>query len=295
MKLCGQEKKRFLEGYIHERYQEWFRRDPDNIVGVHVTDLEIVFHVIKKRPAPELHPEQMLPEILTVDMPGGEQMLVPTAVRETGAFQFQLQPGNEIDNRTANEAGSLGPFLTDGTHTYLITNFHVAAMHLMRAGQFFFNADNGDGPGELLINGQDYALKFGAFNPDVDLGLIEFGENAAFNNILPDGNVISSDLVPTASLSAPFYTYSPSHPYGFTINVTADDMPFHTGFNNVVIEHAMMADRFSIPGDSGSVVVDSSYRFAGILLGAENGNSFILPYPTINAYITNYYKPLTIL
>jgi hypothetical protein len=307
MGLTMKEKTRFLQKYVHEQYRDWFAKDPENIVGVHIGKkghgvknkqrYKIIFHVVEKRMKSSLSPEQLIPKSFAIVFPDKKARRITTAVEPTGKFSFQFAVGSQIKNYTTGKEGSLGPFLTDGITAYMSTNFHVAAWNLMQSNQFFFNINNGDGPDELNIDNENCSLSFGSFGGTLDMALIEVGQAGDFNNSLSDGNVISNKVIPDPNLiEPPFYTYCPiTHPSGFTVNLVSNDMPFNTLFNDVTLQHAIAFDRYSNPGDSGSPVLNGNFQIVGILVGADNSYSYVIPFLTIIDFTAQFFKSLKII
>ena len=308
MSITTKNKVKILQDFIHEHHKEWFDQHPGNIVGARVGKkvsgnkernyYSIIFHVVEKLAGETLADEYKIPKSYTVKFPDKTRE-IKTDVEQTGAFKFQFGIGGGIIDTQAGKEGSIGLMLTDGIRAYALTDYHVAAWDLMQNDQFSYNVTFGDPPKSLEIDSNPYPFIMGAFGDSLDMAIIEVGMASNFDNVLPDGNTVISNAgadVSTLTTKSLVNAYTPyTHPTGYVVNVVSNAVPFDTGVNGIVLQKIVCIDKCSTDGDSGSPVFDSKFNIIGIITGADDSYTYVIPYASISQFISTNYNTLQII
>lgn len=282
----------FLQAYARKRFTRWAGRHKGNIVGVRVdrkysngkkaSQYSIVFHVAKKFDDAHLSPRQRIPPYYSIKFPDGKMRRVPTDVHETGRFSFQSEVLDEVKDITAGKAGKIGVFVRDGQKAFAVTNYHVAAGGLMAEDILFFDASSGEQADTLFINDQREFLNIGIFSTELDVAFVTAGDSGDVSNRLP-GDVTPRDFVPGPIDSTwngkSVFIFSKTNPEGTTVRLRNNSTTFDPQFPGVSkIVGAVAIDRCTNHGDSGSLVLSNDLQVLGIVTGADDSFTYVIPY-----------------
>jgi hypothetical protein len=298
----------FLQKYINLNYSKWFKNFNANVVGMRIDKkvvnnkkknyYSIVFHVIEKVEEGKLEKKNILPKTIKIRFPDGEIKNIKTDVEETGRFRFHYKILDTIKDNTCNREGTLGLFLTDGRDVFALTNYHVAAWDLMERGIFYYDTLSNDLPDSLSINEQNVNLQIGRFSKNIDAAFIKLGPVSAINvsNNLADGTKIDNKNYVPGPISPKLVNnlvsvYTPSrHPNGYTVKVIDNSVCFNSLYKDHVFNGIIAIDLCTQEGDSGSIVISESCQMLGIIVGADDSYSYVIPY-----YLINNFKSLSII
>lgn len=290
-------KVRFLQEYITEWAEKLIAMHCENISGIRIDkkwtgrhkkiQYAIVFQVANKLDKTELEESQIIPEYFDILFPDGIERRIKTDIHETGTFSFQTHIGDKVLSTHSYEFGSMGLFVNDfSANTYAVTNYHVVAKTLVDGGQFFYERDPSQTTPDVTITDTDGSIingifDLGAINTDVDVAFVQVNRTPDIMNQLPGTNSLNGAWDRPKVLAAKgkavriFSFYSQGG--GTTINNTAvsiNDPSTGIVFSNLIQLSAVVTHS----GDSGGLAVDELNTVIGIVVGADNYASYLLPF-----------------
>jgi hypothetical protein len=265
------------------------RLGPDNIVGFGLGEkivngapqgiLCLCGYVVRKAPVEQVEPEYLIDKIvreLSPPLPAALSDVMevgrPTLLHHQGKTYHRVPAGAAIANDVGGPPGTLGAWLTDSTHTFLLTCWHCACQpprpNVSRIKQ---------APG-----GNDIADLFGAVDPStcspgtvtVDAAIAKALRSNNESFLLGIGEVRGTKKVNT--------TYFPVRKSGAFTHVTdggvvhlssgmhlTDPLTGVTRYydRQLMIQGQPAVGPFAAAGDSGSLVVSSDNHAVGLLVG----------------------------
>jgi hypothetical protein len=236
----------------------------------------------------------IIPRHYDIVFPDGKTRRIKTDVRQTGEFKFQSSIMDQVKDNGNGNSGTLGLLLKDKRENYFgLTNYHVAAERLLQRNILSYDVTSGDPRHNVSIGGAICKLHKGTFNQQLDVAFIFIGSDILASNSLPgggrvnDSTFIRGPIPPTARKNI-VSLYLPSR--GGKINKQIED-------NDAPLNHRLMrfielitVTKCTRGGDSGSLVLAEGAKALGIVLGADDDFTYIVPYYKIH----NYY-PLQII
>ncbi|MCI9843624.1 serine protease [Flavobacterium pectinovorum] len=305
MILSTAKKVRFLQEYISEWAEKLIAPHRENISGIRIDkkfikgnkqiQYAIVFQVVNKLNKIELKEGQIIPDYFNIFFPDGIERRIKTDIHQTGEFRFQSFIGSEIESAHSYEFGSMGLFVNDFfNNSYAVTNYHVAAKTLMNQGVFLYRNDNNtldvsikDSDGSTL-NG---SFAIGRLNNDVDIAFISVAKTSNIVNRLPNGNLVN---IPwgkekTLNASGKLITIYSFYNDGVSTTIKDTSMSINNPSCNITINNLIqLKGVVTQPGDSGGLVVDHINSVVGIVVGADDYSSYIIPFYKIFEYLKCY-------
>ncbi len=286
----------FLQQYIDGRVGEWFKQYGFNLTSVQVHKkitkrkkkpyYSIAFHVEKKKRKSQLEIREMIPSSFQVTFPDGKIRKIKTDVLQTGVFRLNAAPLDAVRDIRSGETGTLGLFVHDGHgNAFAVTNFHVAAQHLLSNGTLTYNAQT-DPRYNVEVAGFTGRLYKGEVSNRIDVAFVGLGP-AAVNNTLPDGVLINNNGIVNGPLTAnlrgkPVQVYLRQYNGRLTKRVRANSAPCNARFMDFI--EFVTVDSCADPGDSGGVVLLGN-TVLGIIFGSNNHSTYIIPYFNIYDYL----------
>lgn len=287
----------FLQAYVRKNYAKWFKKYGDNLTSIWIDRkrkgnsvmpyYSIVFNVVKKESPQDLQPAQIFPKHITIQFPDGKKR-IKTDVRQTGKFEFHAGIGSRIQDGPAGIPGTLGLILKDAQgNLYALTNYHVAAESFLKKGIIFYDITKGAPAHQVSVNNQPAWLYKGFFNNQIDAALVLLTPGTNANNLLPgpqlsqvNNNSFIQGPLPATATNKTATLYIPSQNGRLSMPVKANSAPLNAGI--VFFQDLISFDRCTQGGDSGSVVLIGKNETLGIVLGADDENTFVVPYYKIH-------------
>jgi hypothetical protein len=306
MALSTAKKVRFLQEYISEWAEKLVAIHRENISGIRVDkkfikgskqlQYAIIFQVANKLDKTELTEDQIIPDYFDILFPDGIERRVKTDIHETGEFKFQSFIGGEVVSAHSYEFGSMGLFVNDFfNNTYAITNYHVAAKTLMNQGIFKYTA-SGNAADVTITDANGTVLRgtfaVGRLNNDVDVAFILVAKTPQIVNQLPNGSGLNDSWgkdKTLASAGKAITLYSYFNRGGISTTIQDASVSINNPSCNIIINNLIQTKGVvTQPGDSGGLVVDPINTVVGIVVGADNYSSYIVPFYKISEYLTCY-------
>lgn len=275
------------------------RRKPflqtENIVGVGIgakyvggmrTDELCLRVYVRQKFPPDILENMVAPDYrIQPQMPQAKGL--PTDVVEVGDIvaqanraKFRPAPGGSSLGHPNVTAGTLGCLLTDGKNVYILSNNHVVAD--CNAGQRQRDricqpgpADGGSSADEVGTLWDYVDINFGTGDNEVDLGYVKADSADVVPFILQVGEV-RGRRDPLVGLSVKkmgrttLLTEGVVDDIALTVTVGYDKGRVAKFKNCIAVVGTQPGRPFSLPGDSGSLVLDE-YNFASALLFAGDG------------------------
>lgn len=291
MNYYTKKKIEFLQDYIVKMYSQWFDIHKENISGFRIGkkngkgNYSIVFHVGKKIDKSQVNSSNVIPPYFEIDFPNGQRKKIKTDVEETGfsKLQFSVCHKNLSNGETA--IGTVGVFVKDSNnYIYAITNYHVACWDSMLLNIFSFNnVDN-----NVIVHNTVSNRVIGLFSNEIDAAFVRVTNPTGLSNHFQSGNYIQSyangPITPNA-IGMKVTVYSRGNPMGINSEIRSNSAIFNTWFRGLKLEKVIMLDRISDGGDSGSAVMFQNILL-GIIVGADNLYSYVVPYYKINSFLS---------
>ncbi len=302
-RLTTKQKLRFLHVFVKEWAKLWIDIDKANISGMRVdrkvTNGEvrriyaIVFQVKTKVDRINLKKSRLIPEYFDIEFPDGVVRRIKTDIEQTGAFTLHSSYcGGSVKSDHSHNRGSFGLFVKDFfNEIYAISNYHVLAQNELDHHQYDYNR-NGNTTQDVQISNDLWTLTgildIGTFSSEVDVGFVLMDKNALYENVLPNYSRISGDLTRDYVLSRlqgqAVTIYSMFYPNGKTITVKAAAVQVNSTKHNLVHTDLIQIERVTAHGDSGGLVINSQNAVVGIVLGADESYSYIVPFYKISNF-----------
>lgn len=286
-----------LQQFIEENVGGWFKQYGDNLTSVQVHKkvtkrkkkayYAIAFHVVKKKRNKQLDKNEVIPATFFVPFPDGKIRQIKTDVLQTGEFRVHAAPLDAVRDLPTGETGSLGLFVHDGHgNAFAVTNFHVAAQHLLRNGILHYDAQTASRY-DVGVAGFTGQLFKGVIDPKVDVAFVGLGP-VAVNNILPDGVRINNTGIVPGPLNAtlrgkPLRVYLRRYGSSKTKTVKSNAAPCNARFMQFI--QFVTIDSCAVSGDSGGVVLLGN-TVLGIIFGSDSYSTFIIPYYNIFDFLS---------
>jgi hypothetical protein len=290
-----------LNEFISKNYKKWIEKNP-SITGVHI-GLKyknkipvlhrycIAFLVEKK----EIKPKNEIPKHYKVKI-NGVKKIIPTDVVEVGVFQLNnIQLGDGIRNLFSNELGTFGLLLIDSNGIYALSNMHVLApgYYNQNKNHFKINPEDQNQVDVELFNNdlKSYAfLQEGYFN-GIDAAIARIKNISDFQNVFGQYGTPNGIREITYSnyyqLNVSMRGLASGYKNGYVERIGIN-MP--TKIPGAYLNNLIAANLGSKGGDSGSPVFDNSNNVIGIVVGASNGLTYIIPIiPILNSFQMNLY------
>lgn len=282
----------FLQKHIKRNLSRWYKKYGENVTGVRVDKKRkgkitknyyaIVFNVIRKEKIEDIPKGKIIPRDINVTLKDGKVKKIKTDVRQTGAFTFHAGIMDMVsDDQTGNQ-GTLGLLLQDRRENIFgLTNYHVAAEGLLENRIFSYDVTNGDPRHDVTVGGRVCRLHIGTFNPDLDVALIFLGAQMPVNNNLPDGRRVNNTTfidgpLPITVRSKIVSLYLPSRNGRITKSIEDNQAPLNVRLMRFI--ELVTVNRCTRNGDSGSLVLGDGNMVLGIVLGADDDFTYIVPY-----------------
>ncbi len=288
----------FLQRHIKRHLTSWYKKYGENVTGIRVDKkrkgkkaknyYSIVFNVVKKLNGNDLPAKQIIPKFFDINFPDGKRRKIKTDVRQTGEFNFHLRIMDPVRDEETGNPGALGLLLKDGRdNVYGLTNYHVAAEHLMQQQRFFYDVTQGDPRHDVSIGGSLGRLFKGTMEPELDVALVFLGSFISVSNALPDGRSVNNTgfipgPIPPAARNSPVALYIPSRNGRFNRVIEDNEAPLNTRIMRFI--ELIMVKRCTRGGDSGSIVLAGNNLVLGIVLGADDEFTYIVPYYKIHKF-----------
>jgi Trypsin-like peptidase domain len=264
--------------------------DDDNVVGAGVAEkssdgeslgeLSLVFYVRKKLPRSELDPRHLVPPVIAD--PRGRALFtdvveVGDIVPEVNSGRPPLQSGFSIGHVAAT-AGTLGAFVKKNRKLYVLSNSHVLAQSGLAAigdgilypGQ----ADGGLAPADIVAKLHSFApfVVNGRFVNKADAALAEIAAPLAAT-LIP-GLFGSKTPLKIGTPQRGMTVVKRGRTTGDTQSVVRDTdfriFVNYPGVGPVGFTGQVRCDRYTQPGDSGSIVIDKA---SGAVVGLHFAGS----------------------
>lgn len=247
----------------------------------------IIFHVVNKVHKDQLEANQVIPSKIKVTASDGVSFNVLTDIEEVGNFQFQFTIGDPVDDITVGKQGTLGLFLTDGANAYALTNYHVAGWNLMSQGEYYYDNTLGLAPDNLTIAGNNgLSMYKGQLSKTIDAAFISIGPPTGVINDLGNGNIVNNNGFVDPDTLNPgdqLYAYRTGVAGGETVTVVSNSTSYDPQYQGITFDRVIALNRYSNPGDSGSLVVSRDFKVVGIIVGADK-YSYLIPFSAIYSF-----------
>ena len=297
MALSTAKKVRFLQEYIaawaeklmaiHRGNISGIRIDKKFVKGTKQLQYAIVFQVANKIDRDKLDEDHIIPDYFDILFPDGIERRIKTDIHETGSFQLQTHIGDKVLSAHSYEFGSMGLFVNDFfNNTYALTNYHVAAKTLMDNGIFFYQRDPSQSSPDVTLTDTDGSVINGIFDrgmmsTDVDVAFILVNRTPDIVNLLPNGSSLNGSwnkvkVLAAKGKEATLYSFYNTGG-GTAINNPAVAINYPSC--NIVLTDLIQLDKVvTRPGDSGGLAVDDLNTVIGIVVGADNYATYLLPF-----------------
>jgi hypothetical protein len=291
MNYYTRKKIEFLQDYLANYYKDWLKIHGDNISGFSIDKKNgkgnycIIFHVGKKLDTNELKESNIIPPYFEISFPNGEIKKIKTDIEETGfsSLQFSLcQKNLPYGNRAL---GTVGVFVKDvNNYVYAVTNYHVAAWDRMLQNVYNFNGDDN----RIAVDSTNSDHVIGIFSNEIDAAFVRVVNSTGLSNNFASGNYIDTFAygpITTDAIGMNITVYSRKNPMGIDSILKNNSTIFNTMFNGLVLEKVIMIDKVTDGGDSGSAVMFQN-TLLGIIVGADDLYSYVIPYHKINSFLS---------
>jgi len=219
---------------------------------------------------------------------------IPTDVIPVKIALFDAQPGDTCSRINVLDVwGSVGVKVRRKERGreffYFLTNYHVAASNLIRSGVLSYRFPQELGERQMVVPSQfsdpDNLEFIGALQEGVlsffhDTALILLSDPSSCINRLPDGNLIDGglDVFNDASfVGKPVTIYGAiSKGKSNTIRSVNSTQRFEVEGRVHEMKQLIQIEKFSLPGDSGSVVTIGN-KIIGIHVGSDDQFSYAIP------------------
>lgn len=288
----------FLQQYIRENAGTLYDKYGDNVTSIRVnkkttkkkkkTFYAIVFHVIKKKREKQIHPSEIIPKSILIKFPDGKSRAVKTDVKQTGEFRFLSYILDRVHDPYADESGTLGLFLEDNRqNVFALTNYHVAAQHLIRQGIFEYDQTRNRARYDVQIGGFMHRLIRGRFDQELDVAFVGIGPGTTVSNALVDGTDIDTRNFVEGPLDARL-RYRPAKVYlrsrGGPIGRQVTDNSAPLSCRAMQFVDMVTVKLCGDDGDSGGLVLANSNQVLGIIVGCDQESTYIIPYFKIHDF-----------
>lgn len=282
----------FLQQHIKRNLSRWYKKYGENVTGVRVDKkrkekkmknyYSIVFNVVKKEKLKEIPPKKVIPQYINVPFKDGNVKKIKTDVRQTGEFKFHSKIMDTVSDSQNGNVGTLGLLLQDRRdNVFGLTNYHVAAEQLLQNRIFYYDVTKGDPRHDVEVGGRICRLQVGTFSPNLDVALIYLGSQLSVNNGLPDGSCVNN----TTFIDGPLPVTVRNKIVSLYLSSRNGKISKPIEDNQAPLNHRLMrfielvtVNRCSRGGDSGSLVLGDENMVLGIVLGADDDFTYIVPY-----------------
>lgn len=290
-----------VKACITSNHKKWFQKFGTVVYAVSLgrkikdnrqtKQLAVIFHAKQKVPHVNLTAGKTIPKTLEVKH-GNASFLISTDVIVGGDFCFHNCVCDAVTDPDSNETGTVGLLLQkENNKVYALTNYHVAAKNFLLQNKFRYDGTENDAH-KVIISGRKFDLFKGCFGGSLDAAYIDV---TGFENrikVFPDGRNLAgnfTDADRTANLKGQtVIVYSRSNGQSHTAEITAT--PVHLRTNYALFQDLLTIERCTNNGDSGSLVVTEQDEVVGIIFGADNRSTYIIPY-----WACHDFFPLTII
>lgn len=282
----------FLQSHIKRNLSRWYKKYGENVTGVRVDKkrkgkktknyYSIVFNVVSKKREEGLPKGEVIPKTINVTFKDGSERKIKTDVRQTGEFKFQSRIMDVVSDSQTGNPGTLGLLLQDQReNVFGLTNYHVAAERLLQDRIFSYDVTEGDPRHDVAVGGSICRLHIGTFNQNLDVALIYLGSQLSVNNSLPDGRRVNNTTfidgpLPVTVRNKIVSLYLPSRNGRISKPIKDNQAPLNHRLMRFI--ELVTVNRCSRGGDSGSLVLGDDNMVLGIVLGADDDFTYIVPY-----------------
>ena len=304
--LSTTDKIKFLQRHVKKWHQRWHNKHPENIVGFRIGKkttngitsryYSIIFHVKKKKKDSQLDVTLIIPKFFTVKFPDGKKRKIKTDVEQTGVFKLQAGITSEVDSIYSDDFGTAGLFVTDNSNrVFMLTNYHVVAERMIQDGTYYYRRPTSQIRNDVKILTNPTTPITGRFeeglvSKDIDAAFVElFIPPDPRMNLLPDQNIVrgivSTRPYPPSFNGKSLFVYSYFNRNGRQGTINDNSSIVHTANPNVFFEDVLqITPKITRGGDSGGIVVTPSFAVLGIVVGADNNYTYVIPFYKIDDF-----------
>lgn len=287
-----------LQNYTKKNLSRWYKKYGENVTGIRVDKkrkgrkvmkyYSIVFNVVKKIDEDNLSKKHIIPKHIEVPLGKRKTIKIRTDVRQTGHFNFHSGIMDPISDLPNGNQGTLGLMLKDRRENiFALTNYHVAAESLLHNQIFLYDVTRGDPRHDVQVGGNVCRLHVGKFSTEIDAAYVFIGSNLSVNNVLPDGRRVNNQVfidgpLPPTVRNKIVSLYLPSR--GGRINKPIEDNQAPLNTRIIRFIELVTVAKCSRGGDSGSLVMGDNNMVLGIVLGADDDFTYIVPFYKIHDF-----------